>query len=572
MSSYENLLFDELDDLLRKLSYLCLESKRFVEQLFNEMGNAVSRREISFKTNLNQFIEDYKNRHSKFKVRVENLEVKLLRKNFQIFIYGQVSVGKSKIINAILREDIFKSGPDHTTSCFVKICKSPDESHHIEYRDIKKSFIELDDLKEEIRNLSTTNSEGETQLETNELLSVYLNIPDNKILTLNTEIIDCPGSANKESTTEFIKTRGLQADVFIYILTTNMKKDEKTFFQYQLENSSKPRIFFLVNKWDQAFNNGPVKAKNSKIRITKELIEFLTNQIMLSADEIENRIFFVSALDILNKRNNAYGNSAIPDARYKDSCLEFENFEKSFSQFINELVYHNSDLNKLKEDITKDSDQFKTDFQKAMYFENIEEFGRFLGKVQKSSEDQVKKIRSIRKDINGDSEIDSLLSKTKTGLNEKEIDKLLQNFVDSTEKKFLELQNQCEQLIFSTIDDYKKLTKIQLEKEKFKLTEMMEMEIKITNIWAKMRKNLIKLIRYIKEVFKNIFHSKEKYTMEEQINKANLCIKKFKEKIATNLNTLVEYLNAEFGKISIQLQLKIKVYKDFMKNTENLFK
>uniref|UniRef100_A0A8C1RBU3 Mitofusin 1b n=1 Tax=Cyprinus carpio TaxID=7962 RepID=A0A8C1RBU3_CYPCA len=195
---------------------------------------------ISNKTQLDQ-IEGYTSQLFKIK------EV-LSRNHMKVAFFGRTSNGKSTVVNAMLRDRVLPSGIGHTTNCFLSV----------EGTDEDKAFLKTEGSEEE-------------------------------------KSIKVPSACFLSEFT-FWKTRIHWNG--IYCITRN----EKHFFHKVNERLSKPNIFILNNRWDASAAE-PEYMEDVRKQHTDRCVDFLVEELkVVDRAQAPNRIFFVSAKEVLNSR------------------------------------------------------------------------------------------------------------------------------------------------------------------------------------------------------------------------------------------------------------------------------
>uniref|UniRef100_A0A8C2IP76 Mitofusin 1b n=1 Tax=Cyprinus carpio TaxID=7962 RepID=A0A8C2IP76_CYPCA len=231
---------------------------------------------ISNKTQLDQ-IEGYTSQLFKIK------EV-LSRNHMKVAFFGRTSNGKSTVVNAMLRDRVLPSGIGHTTNCFLSV----------EGTDEDKAFLKTEGSEEE-KSIKTVNQLAhalhmDESLDAGCLVKVFW--PKTKCALLRDDLVlvDSPGTDVTTQLDSWIDKFCLDADVFVLVANS-----EST-----LMNTVRDGHSFLP--------------------------------------QAPNRIFFVSAKEVLNSRmQRAQGmpetGGALAEG-FQERLKEFQNFERSFEECI----------------------------------------------------------------------------------------------------------------------------------------------------------------------------------------------------------------------------------------------
>uniref|UniRef100_A0A672PZX8 Mitofusin-1-like n=1 Tax=Sinocyclocheilus grahami TaxID=75366 RepID=A0A672PZX8_SINGR len=310
--------------------------KRVFEQLLvyvqegtefvKETCNNESLENIANKTQLDE-IEAYTSQLFKIK------EV-LSRNHMKVAFFGRTSNGKSTVVNAMLRDRVLPSGIGHTTNCFLSV----------EGTDEDKAFLKTEGSEEE-KSIKTVNQLAhalhmDESLDAGCLVKVFW--PKTKCALLRDDLVlvDSPGTDVTTQLDSWIKKFCLDADVFVLVANSEstLMNTEKHFFHKVNECLSKPNIFILNNRWDASAAE-PEYMEDVRKQHTDRCVDFLVEELkVVDRAQAPNRIFFVSAKEVLNSRmQRAQGmpetGGALAEG-FQERLKEFQNFERSFEECI----------------------------------------------------------------------------------------------------------------------------------------------------------------------------------------------------------------------------------------------
>uniref|UniRef100_A0A8C2AHI8 Mitofusin 1b n=1 Tax=Cyprinus carpio TaxID=7962 RepID=A0A8C2AHI8_CYPCA len=281
---------------------------------------------ISNKTQLDQ-IEGYTSQLFKIK------EV-LSRNHMKVAFFGRTSNGKSTVVNAMLRDRVLPSGIGHTTNCFLSV----------EGTDEDKAFLKTEGSEEE-KSIKTVNQLAhalhmDESLDAGCLVKVFW--PKTKCALLRDDLVlvDSPGTDVTTQLDSWIDKFCLDADVFVLVANSEstLMNTEKHFFHKVNERLSKPNIFILNNRWDASAAE-PEYMEDVRKQHTDRCVDFLVEELkVVDRAQAPNRIFFVSAKEVLNSRmQRAQGmpetGGALAEG-FQERLKEFQNFERSFEECI----------------------------------------------------------------------------------------------------------------------------------------------------------------------------------------------------------------------------------------------
>jgi mitofusin len=251
------------------------------------------------------------------------------RKYMKVAFVGGTSAGKSATINAMLGQRILPSGVGHTTNCFCNLTGSREAEPYIVSPDSKERRSVQD-----INMLADALSDSKLSADN----SIQLHWPRQRcpLLENSVEIIDSPGMGMRTNFDKLIKDHCADADVFVLVANgeSALSESDKMFFRGVNQRIRRPNVFVEYNRWDSIDEEGPDRADLVRKQHLQNASELLVTELnMLTADQIDSRVFFVSAKEAFLRRTN-------PDSRfpYPDNAMrrfkEFERFEKCFGECI----------------------------------------------------------------------------------------------------------------------------------------------------------------------------------------------------------------------------------------------
>jgi len=267
-------------------------------------------------------------------VKVTGVHEILSRDQMKVAFFGRTSNGKSTCINAMLWDKVLPSGIGHTTSCFLAVEGSGKPNPYIITEDGEEQAVE------KVQKLAHALSGAAEKLTEDSLIKICW--PKNKCRILNAEvcIVDSPGVDVTPDLDLWIDKHCLDADVFILVANaeSTMMQAEKNFFHKVSECFSKPNIFILHNRWDASAQE-PDMMDEVRAQHMERAEAFLTDELKIyNSAEAQNRVFFISAREMLNTRiartkGIPENPNNFPDG-FKSRQLEFEEFEKKFEECI----------------------------------------------------------------------------------------------------------------------------------------------------------------------------------------------------------------------------------------------
>ncbi|KAJ1145344.1 hypothetical protein NDU88_011633 [Pleurodeles waltl] len=268
--------------------------------------------------------------------KVSGIAEVLARRHMKVAFFGRTSNGKSTVINAMLWDKVLPSGIGHTTNCFLRV----------EGTEVKEAYL-LTEGSEEKRNVKTVNQlahalHQDDLIDSGSLVSVMW--PNSKCPLLKDDLVlmDSPGIDVTTELDSWIDKFCLDADVFVLVANSEstLMQTEKQFFHKVNERLSRPNIFILNNRWDASASE-PEYMEEVRRQHMERCTSFLVEELgVLDRAQAGDRIFFVSAKEVLNARiqkaqGMPEGGGALAEG-FQVRMMEFQNFERRFEECISQ--------------------------------------------------------------------------------------------------------------------------------------------------------------------------------------------------------------------------------------------
>uniref|UniRef100_A0A8B9IBS4 Mitofusin 2 n=1 Tax=Anser brachyrhynchus TaxID=132585 RepID=A0A8B9IBS4_9AVES len=343
--------------------------------------------------------------------KVSGISEVLARRHMKVAFFGRTSNGKSTVINAMLWDKVLPSGIGHTTNCFLRV----------EGTDGHEAFL-LTEGSEEKKNVKTVNQLAHA-LHQDELLNagslVSVMWPNSKCPLLKDDLVlmDSPGIDVTTELDSWIDKFCLDADVFVLVANSEstLMQTEKQFFHKVNERLSRPNIFILNNRWDASASE-PEYMEEVRRQHMERCTSFLVDELgVVDRAQAGDRIFFVSAKEVLNARiqraqGMPEGGGALADG-FQVRMFEFQNFERRFEECISQSAVktkfeqHTVRAKQIAEDVRliMDSVHIAAQEQRVYCLEMREERQERLGFIDKQLElltqDYKRKIKQITEEV-----------------------------------------------------------------------------------------------------------------------------------------------------------------------------
>uniref|UniRef100_A0A8C7NY13 Mitofusin 1 n=1 Tax=Oncorhynchus mykiss TaxID=8022 RepID=A0A8C7NY13_ONCMY len=281
--------------------------------------------------------------------KLQTIKDVLARRHMKVAFFGRTSNGKSTVVNAMLRDRVLPSGMGHTTNCFLSV----------EGTDADHAYLKTEGSEEE-KSIKTVNQLGhalhmDESLDAGCLVRVFW--PKTKCALLRDDLVlvdryapprptvcalpVCASSSNIYPPISFPTVLSNEINkillmIYIYFLiTVFLCWCEKHFFHKVNEKLSKPNIFILNNRWDASASE-PEYMEDVRKQHTDRCVNFLVDELkVMDREQAPNRIFFVSAKEVLNSRMQRAQGGALAEG-FHERLKEFQSFERIFEECISQ--------------------------------------------------------------------------------------------------------------------------------------------------------------------------------------------------------------------------------------------
>uniref|UniRef100_A0A3B4TE71 Mitofusin 1b n=1 Tax=Seriola dumerili TaxID=41447 RepID=A0A3B4TE71_SERDU len=317
-------------------------AKKKISDVFEQLLNYVKETsEFVEETCGNKALENIASQDQKLEIqayagKLAIIKEVLARRHMKVAFFGRTSNGKSTVINAMLRDRVLPSGIGHTTNCFLSVEGTDDDKAYLktEGSDEEKSIKTVNQLAHALH--------MDESLDAGCLVRVFW--PKTKCALLRDDLVlvDSPGTDVTSQLDSWIDKFCLDADVFVLVANSEstLMNTEKHFFHKVNERLSKPNIFILNNRWDASANE-PEYMEDVRKQHTDRCVNFLVEELkVVEREQAPNRIFFVSAKEVLNSRmQRAQGmpetGGALAEG-FQERLKEFQSFERRFEECISQ--------------------------------------------------------------------------------------------------------------------------------------------------------------------------------------------------------------------------------------------
>ena len=375
-SKYYNTLQQSLKEIVKNNNDLSLNVKSSENKLNLDKKIMSKNLNISILDDLEHFLNDtFKiidpNRELEdFKISLQNIREGIIGRKIRIAFIGNISVGKSTVLNAIIGEDILPTNDKECTYRGIIIRHSPGDIFKIyktkmetrgkgsdEYyyfvEDIKPYRIGIENIKSylNVKNNDKIIEDKDAYLIIKGNLKIFDFIELDKDIISKIEFIDLPGLDREKN--EFIEKQHHKkilkfSNCCVYINESKTIDDDKSVIQMEEQyKEDKEKIFhkfrsnfiktclFLINKSDTLEN------KEDKIKLEESIFKSISKvEKNLNKNDINISFFsgqsFLKYLNVVNDFIHLLENkpSELFLKLYKEYSMKSLNISKTFKKFI----------------------------------------------------------------------------------------------------------------------------------------------------------------------------------------------------------------------------------------------
>jgi len=181
-------------------------------------------------------------------------------------VIGLQGVGKSTLINGILKENVMPNEADETTCIPVEVRYADTPSMNIHFLDGKSSDIKENEIYQYVDNNNNKGNEKQ--------VSHIVICRNNEILKTGIVLIDLPGfgsmtNNNQETTKEYIKK--LYSAIFVIRVNPPITRTEATFIKVAWNTLS--NAWFVQNRWNNENDREVAEGFDANQTILKDIAE-----------------------------------------------------------------------------------------------------------------------------------------------------------------------------------------------------------------------------------------------------------------------------------------------------------
>lgn len=321
-------------------------AKQDIITVFTRLGNALKetaaylakpRTYLEHRVGLPSAVHELEYKEEKEQIEVDSVKCKgiteaVSRNVMKVVFVGRTSNGKSTSINAMLHAKVLPSSIGNTTNCFLRLNGIEEDQPYV--------LLAPQNERREVADLNTLSNAlfPEHHMTDASVIDVFWPREKCCLLKDDVHIIDSPGLDVSNDFDEWIDQHCMDADVFVLVSNSEstLNMTEKKFFHRVTQKLSKPNVFIEYNRWDcvdQEDNAEIIKRVRAQHEKNAEAL-FTELQLLDDPRKVQNRVFFVSAREVVNYR------SKNPDSPFMGTGLaverfkEFERFEQEFEKCI----------------------------------------------------------------------------------------------------------------------------------------------------------------------------------------------------------------------------------------------
>ncbi|KAL3993906.1 Transmembrane GTPase fzo-1 [Acanthocheilonema viteae] len=315
------------------------EAKTSIGDIYNELETYITDLSLFYDEILNDngnVPDEQMQEVARFKESIKTIRDMFMRDTMKVVFFGRTSNGKSSVINAMLHAKVLPQGMGHTTCCFLQVEGSQDDQKFV----LNEDSSERMDI-EQLQKIGHAMSDSNVSLSAmgqDSLLRVFYPKSESRLLQNDVVIVDSPGVDLSPEFDSWIDKHCMDADVFVLVCNaeSTLTQAEKSFFHRVSSKLSRPNIFILNNRWDASATEVENMQQIREQHMTR-FKQFLVSELKVCSEaEATNRIFFISAREMLDIRLKERGviHHAYQVEGHQYRAMEFCNFETQFEQLI----------------------------------------------------------------------------------------------------------------------------------------------------------------------------------------------------------------------------------------------
>ena len=604
-SKYYNTLQQSLKEIATNNNYLSLNFKSSESKLNYNKKIMTKNLNISILDELEHFLDDtFKiidpNRELEdFKISLQNIREGIIGRKIRIAFIGNISVGKSTVLNSIIGEDILPTNDKECTYRGIIIRHSPgdifklyktkietrgkgSDEYYYFVEDIKPYRIGIENIKSylNVKNNDKIIEDKDAYLVIKGNLKIFDFIELDKDIISQIEFIDLPGLDREKN--EFIEKQYHKkilkfSNCCVYINESKTIEDDKSVIQMEEQyKEDKEKIFhkfrsnfiktclFLINKSDTLEN------KDDKIKLEESIFKRISKvEKNLNKNDINISFFsgkyFLKYLNVVNDFIQLLENkpSELFLKLYKEYSMKSLNISKTFKTFILDKIsiieenFFSDDLEEDNKGKEKPPYNFKINIKSE-----IEKFEKEIIKYKlldkPDYDDIIQKIYNVNKKL-------KKIDFSNTYYSSNFFNHLKQAIENSVQLNKENLKNSIINLFEKTdILFARELMKKTEEKKKQKQTELNRFQnfrIIIQKNFEKTRENIEKIFkegknRILEIIDEEIENSKEK--LEESNKNLEIAANKLTRKINPIIEEMKSKHKEEINKLIKEIEKEIK--------------
>ena len=271
--------------------------------------------------------------------QVLNIREVLGRQQIKVVFIGRTSSGKSTLINALLGERVLPTGLGHTTSCFVQVEGTSNNSPSL-----LVPLGEGGDLVEtQVESLpSLVSALGSSRLDEHSLAVLRWPSARCPLLEDDVVLVDSPGIDVSTGFDSWIDENCADADIFVLVANaeSTLMMREKSFFKEVAERISKPNMVIVENRWDCAEDEQDVEGIGLELVQEQHLrrcAAFLVDELGVAGrSEVPHRVFFTSGKEALKERMK--GLKDVGERLQQGRLAEFRRLERLLADCLSSTL------------------------------------------------------------------------------------------------------------------------------------------------------------------------------------------------------------------------------------------
>ncbi len=256
---------------------------------------------------------------------------------FQVLFVGGFNAGKSTLLNALMRRELFRMSIHVAGSVLTQIVFNAEEEKAIVYyrkRDEKWQLYTTEHTIAEFFDFSEGRCADREYLgEFGEIAYVRIQQTQDGIGGSLVQLVDSPGTSNSEFDTLTAREFAAKANAVVYLINAvqPFTDDDKQYIKEHYAGQGLKNLFFVINRFDSV---APAQQEALKENVLNQLHDVFTVDGVFDRALFDSRVFYTNAYGSLNTRLGRKTTTLYGSFLLDDDDTGVPEFERALSAFL----------------------------------------------------------------------------------------------------------------------------------------------------------------------------------------------------------------------------------------------